>query len=68
MMIGAPMIAPAIPQTCENNITVNNKTNGEIPIFEPERFGSTNDPNTCWFPRGEQSSTEPFQVRARLRR
>ena len=41
------MMAPAMPQTCENNITVNNNTNGEIPIFEPERFGSTNDPNTC---------------------
>ena len=26
---------------------VRHNTNGEIPIFAPERFGSTKDPNTC---------------------
>ena len=55
MIIGAPMMAPAMPHTCENSMTVSNNTSGEMPIFAPERLGSTSEPNTCWLPMSKAS-------------
>ena len=55
MIIGAPMMAPAMPHTCENSMTVSNNTSGENADFAPERLGSTSEPNTCWLPMSKAS-------------
>ena len=47
IIIGAPIIAPAIPHTWADNITVSRSMIGEIPNLAPERLGSIRVQNIC---------------------